>query len=140
MRVASHAFEQYRRTAELAPREREHTQTQAHARTTTTSIGFSLGKFGVRYESQSTRLDPSLSRDVREKKRQQRAFQAESEVETLRAAVGAQAAAFREQQTARSVGEQPSPGPGLVRRALNAYAMSTEDPMPLPGNMLASVV
>lgn len=141
MRVASHVSEQYRRTAELAPREKQQKQTQAHARTKTTSFGFSLGKFGVSYESQSTLLDPALSRDVQEKKRRQKAFLAESEVENLRAQVGADGAEFRDRQYTGSATDSP-PRRSLhaVRQALTAYARSSEQEMPMPGNMLAGVV
>ncbi|QGY39396.1 hypothetical protein GM415_04425 [Pseudodesulfovibrio cashew] len=142
MRVASHASEQYRRNA-LAVRQRESVRTEPQASVKTTLFGFRLGKFGLDYESQSTTLDPSLSRDVREQKKQAQAFRAEREVESLRAEVGASGAVYRDYQgSAQSDASSGDSSPSLhrIKTALAAYAKSTEDILPPPGNMLASVV
>ena len=146
MRVASHAYEQYRRTSELAQREtqdkREKSETRAQVRTTATSFGFSLGKFGVRFEKESTQLDPSLSRDVRKERQKRRAFETESEVENLRAAVGRNGAVFRDNQYGghgAAVGFS-SPSVNRVRQAMTAYADAQRRDLPPPGAMLAGVV
>ena len=142
MRLDSHAFEQYRRTSEIVRREPpDAKQTQAHARTTTTAFGFSLGKFGVRYEQESTQLDPSLSRDVRKDKQRRRAFEAESEVENLRAAVGRNGAVYRDGQYAGSAeASAPPPTQRRIQQALSAYARADRNELPSPGAMLAGVV
>ncbi|BCS89305.1 hypothetical protein [Pseudodesulfovibrio sediminis] len=138
MRISGHASEQYRKTSALAEKKSEKRTVTPQARTTTTSFGFRLGKFGLDYQSEKTTLDPSLSRDVREKKEQAEAFKTEAEVESLRAKVGAEGASFREQETASSSTDSPSQN--RVRTALTAYAKSGETIYPPPGNMLASVI
>lgn len=139
MRIHSQASEQYRRTSALAEKQGEKKSVQAQARTTTTSFGFRLGKFGLDYQQERTVLDPSLARDVREKKQKARAFQAEAEVEDLRATVGREGASFRERR-AEAYGDGNTPSMSRVRTALKAYAKSSEGPLPPPGNMLAGVV
>lgn len=139
MRINAHASEQYRRQTTPVEKTRESKATKAQARMTTTSFGFRLGKFGLDYQSSNTVLDPSLSRDVREKKRQANAFQVESEVESLRAKVGREGVGFRQRQF-ESAGEQPTVSSTRLKRAISAYTKSTEKMLPPPGNMLASVV
>ena len=138
MRIASHASDQYRKNSALTERPREKKSTEPQARVKTTSFGFKLGKFGLDFSSRSTVLDPSLSRDVREKREQAQAFRAEADVENLRAQVGADGAYFRE-RTAQPVNSK-KPSFQQVKSAMTAYARSTEDILPPPGNMLASVV
>ena len=138
MRVFSHASEQYRRQSTLAERPREKKQTEPQAKVTTRSFGFRLGKFGMDFESSSTVLDPSLSRDVREKRQKAQSFKVEAEVETLRAKVGRDGANYRERETTGST--QAKPSRQTIQTALTAYARNTEDILPPPGNMLASVV
>nr|WP_279593676.1 hypothetical protein [Pseudodesulfovibrio sp. S3-i] len=111
---------------------------QPQARTTTTSFGFRLGKFGLDYREETTVLDPSLSRDVREKKEKARAFETEAEVEGLRAQVGADGARYRETQTTGTASGLPAQS--RIKTAMNAYAQATAQILPPPGNMLASVV
>ena len=138
MRISSQASEQYRKTSALAERPSEKASVQPQARTTTTSFGFRLGKFGLDYREETTVLDPSLSRDVRETKQKARAFRTEAEVEGLRAEVGADGASFRERQVDENGADAPSPG--RIRSALSAYARATAQTLPPPGNMLAGVV
>jgi hypothetical protein len=138
MRVSSQAAEQYRKTDSLAERRKERKAVQPQARTTTTSFGFRLGKFGVDYREETTVLDPSLSRSVRDETRKARAFRTEAEVEELRAEVGADGAAYRERQASGTDREPPSAG--RVRSALAAYARAQAQILPPPGNMLAGVV
>lgn len=137
MRVFSHASEQYRRNSALAEKPREKVQTEPQAKVTTRSFGFRLGKFGMDFESSNTVLDPSLSRDVREKRQKAQAFKAEAEVETLRAKVGREGANYRDREASPS---QATPTRTLIQTALTAYARSTGDVLPAPGRMLASVV
>lgn len=138
MRIPSKAAEQYRKTDSLAERRAERKAVQPQARTTTTSFGFRLGKFGVDYREETTVLDPSLSRSVREETRKARAFRAEAEVEGLRAGVGAAGAAYRERETAGA--DRNAPSAGQVKSALAAYARAQAQVLPPPGNMLAGVV
>ena len=138
MRINSHAAEQYRRTDALAEKASAKRRTEPQASVKTTTFGFRLGKFGVDYESQRTVLDPSLSRSVREEKQKARAFEAESEVESLRAKVGSEGASYRD--TATGSASSANPPLSRVKSALAAYAKSTEDILPPPGNMLAGVV
>ena len=138
MRINSHAAEQYRRTDALAEKASARRRTEPQASVKTTTFGFRLGKFGVDYESQRTVLDPSLSRSVREEKQKARAFEAESEVESLRAKVGSEGASYRD--TATGSASSANPPLSRVKSALAAYAKSTEDILPPPGNMLAGVV
>lgn len=136
MRIPSQATEQYRKTSALAERPRERKSVQPQARTTTTSFGFRLGKFGLDYREETTVLDPSLSRTVRERKQKARAFEAEAEVGGLRAEVGASGANYRESQ----VSDTDTPSRNRIKSALNAYGRATAQILPPPGNMLASVV
>jgi hypothetical protein len=138
MRIPSQAAEQYRKTDALDKRRVERKTVQPQARTTTTSFGFRLGKFGVDYREETTVLDPSLSRSVREQNQQARAFRAQAEVEDLRAEVGADGAAYRERQAGGIKREAPSAG--QIRSALAAYARAQAQILPPPGNMLAGVV
>ncbi len=137
MRINSHASEQYRKNLSAEkPREKKNTEPQARVESTT--FGFRLGKLGVEFSSQKTVLDPSLSRDVREKREQAQAFRAEAEVETLRAKVGAEGAAYRERDVAPNQSKKPSIN--HVKNAMTAYARSSQKILPPPGNMLAAVV
>ncbi len=137
MRINSHASEQYRKNLVVEkPREKKSTEPQASVKTTT--FGFRLGKFGVDFSSSKTVLDPSLSRDVREKREKAQAFQTEAEVEALRAKVGADGAAYRERGVSPETGE--SPALHRIKNAMAAYARSSEKTLPPPGNMLAAVV
>ena len=138
MRINSHAAEQYRRTDALAEKASVKRRTEPQASVKKTTLGFRLGKFGLDYESERTVLDPSLSRSVRERQQKARAFEAESEVESLRAKVGAEGASYRDTATGTASGNKPSLS--RVKSALAAYAKSAEDILPPPGNMLASVV
>jgi len=138
VRIPGHASEQYRKTSSLVEKTSEKKTVAPQAKTTTTSFGFRLGKFGLDYQSEKTLLDPSLSRDVREKKEKAQAFKAEAEVESLRAKVGTEGADYRETQTEKTATQ--SPPRSRVRAALTAYANSRRTAYPLPGNMLASVV
>ena len=138
MRISSQAAEQYRKTDSLDKRRVERKTVQPQARTTTTSFGFRLGKFGLDYREETTVLDPSLSRSVRDETRKARAFKAQSEVEGLRAEVGADGAVYRERQAAGTDRETPSAG--QVKSALAAYARAQSQILPPPGNMLAGVV
>ncbi|MDC0335593.1 hypothetical protein OAN24_01670 [Pseudodesulfovibrio sp.] len=138
MRIASHASDEYRKNSALVEREQKTKRTEPQASVKTTSFGFDLGKFGLRYESQKTVLDPSLSRGVREKRQKQQAFRVEAEVENLRATVGERGADYRDQSVAPDTNRKPAFH--QVKSAMAAYARSTEDILPPPGNMLASVV
>jgi hypothetical protein len=138
MRIPSQAAEQYRKTDSLAERRKERKAVQPQARTTTTSFGFRLGKFGVDYREETTVLDPSLSRSVREDTRKARTFKAQAEVEDLRAEVGADGAAYRDRETAGA--DRDAPSAGQVKSALAAYAKAQAQVLPPPGNMLAGVV
>lgn len=137
MKISSQASEQYRKTSALAENKSERKSVQPQAKTTTTSFGFRVGKFGLDYRQEKTVLDPSLSRDVREKKEKARAFETEAEVESLRAKVGTEGASYRETATEPTV---ETPSKGHIRAALSAYAKSAQEDLPPPGNMLASVV
>lgn len=140
MKIFSHASEQYRRNSVPAEKPREKKQSEPQAKVTTRSFGFRLGKFGLDYESSDTVLDPSLSRDVREKRQKAQAFKAEAEVENLRATIGADGASYRDAQAADLNSAATAPSKRTVRTALSAYAKSMEDILPAPGNMLAGVV
>lgn len=141
MRITSQATELYRRTSSLEETPREKPSVQPQARTTTTSFGFRLGRFGLDYREETTVLDPSLARDVRERRQKARAFQAEAEVESLRAEVGAAGAAHRDRNTAETAAVGSSaPSPGRMRSALSAYARAAAQVLPPPGQMLAGVV
>ena len=139
MKISSQASEQYRKTSALAEATAERKSVQPQARTTTTSFGFRLGKFGLDYRQERTVLDPSLSRDVREKKKKARAFQSEAEVESLRAKVGREGADYRD-LAGESTRNEAAPALHRVRAALTAYGKSTENTMPPAGSMLAGVV
>jgi len=136
VKIASQASEQYRRTSALVETTAEKKSVQPQARTTTTSFGFRLGKFGLDYRQERTVLDPSLSRDVSEEKA--RAFRTEAEVESLRAQIGKEGADYRDLDAEAYDGDKPSRY--QTRTAMNAYARSAEESRPLPGNMLAGVV
>lgn len=136
MRISSQASEQYRKTSDLAEMQSERASVQPHAKTTVTSFGFQLGKFGLDYKGETTVLDPSLSRDVREKKQKARNFRAEAEVKNLRAEVGAMGADSRDAETEQAA----TPSPTLIRTALGAYSRATARITPPPGNMLVGVV
>jgi len=138
MRISSQAAEQYRKTESLDKSRVERKAVQPQARTTTTSFGFRLGRFGVDYREETTVLDPSLSRSVREETRKARAFKAEAEVENLRAEVGAAGADYRARDT--SGADPDAPSAGRVKSALAAYARAQAQILPPPGNMLAGVV
>ena len=138
MRVNSYASDQYRKNA-VAERPKQSKRTEPQASVKTTSFGFRLGKFGVDFESSSTVVDPTLSRDVREKRQQAQAFNVEREVESLRAKVGAEGAAYRNQAGPASDNAK-RPAMHQIKSALTAYAKSTEDLLPPPGNMLTSVI
>lgn len=138
MKVNSHAAQQYRRTDALAQKASVKRRTEPQASVKTTTFGFRLGKFGVDFESERTVLDPSLSRSVRERREKARAFQAESEVESLRAKIGAEGASYRDATAGSAAATKPSMS--RVKSALAAYAKNTEDILPPPGNMLAGVV
>lgn len=138
MRVASYASDQYRKNA-VAERSRESKRTEPQASVKTTSFGFSLGKFGLDYSSQQTVLDPSLSRDVREKREQAKAFDTERHVENLRAKVGREGASYRDLQGEPVQGAEKPPL-HRIKTAMSAYAKSRATILPPPGNMLASVV
>jgi hypothetical protein len=137
VRIHSHASDQYRKNSVVAEKPREKKCTQAQATVKTTSFGFRLGKFGMDFQSSSTVLDPSLSRDVQQKCQQAQAFQAEAEIESLRAKVGTEGANYRE-GTATQIKAEPSRQ--MIRTAMAAYTRSTGEILPSPGNMLASVV
>ena len=138
MRIPSQAAEQYRKTDALAERRAERKTVQPQARTTTTSFGFRLGRFGVDYREETTVLDPSLSRSVREQNRRASAFKAEAEVEDLRAEVGAGGASYRQGEF--QAAERETPSAVRVRSAMAAYARAQTQTLPPPGNMLAGVV
>ena len=146
MRISSQANEQYRKTSALAEKQSERASVQPHARTTVTSFGFRLGKFGLDYKGETTVLDPSLARDVRERKEKARAFRAEAEVEGLRAEVGATAPEFRENvrsgepASTESASTESSPPQSRIKSALSAYAKAASAILPPPGIMLAGVV
>lgn len=138
MRVTSHASEQYRKTSALAEQRRETKRTEPQASVKTTSFGFRLGQFGLDFSSSKTVLDPSLSRDVRERREKAQSFRAEAEVESLRARIGAEGANFRQQNVSAESGSRPPLH--RVRTAVAAYAESAKEILPPPGNMLAAVV
>ena len=138
VKISSQATEQYRKTSALAEHKSERRSVQPQARTTTTSFGLRLGKFGLDYRQERTVLDPSLSKDVREKKEKARAFRTEAEVESLRATIGKEGANYRDLHAKSNNADKPSLG--RIRTALTAYAKSTENILPPPGNMLAGVV
>lgn len=138
MRIASYASQQYRKNV-VAEKPREQVRTEPQASVKTTSFGFSLGKFGLDYSSQKTVLDPTLSRDVREKRQKAQSFNAEQHVEELRAKVGREGADYRDLKGG-VVGDSPQPPRHRVKSALDAYARSEADILPPPGRMLASVV
>jgi len=140
VRINSFASEQYRRTDALAERTAVVGRTAPQASVTTTTFGFRLGNFGLDYESERTVLDPSLSRTVQEQDQQARAFQAEQQVGSLRAQVGAEGATYRD-LSGNSAGTASSATPmHRIKSALSAYAKSAEEALPLPGSMLAGVV
>lgn len=137
MRIGSHASEQYRKNA-VAEKPREQARTQPQASVTSTSFGFRLGKFGLDFSSHTTVLDPSLSRDVKERNRQAQAYDAEREVENLRATIGAQGATYRDQKKSSSQAERPSIH--QLKSGIAAYTKNSEEILPPPGRMLAAVV
>ncbi|CCH49224.1 hypothetical protein [Pseudodesulfovibrio piezophilus] len=137
MRINSHASEQYSKNiAAEKPVETKRTEPQASVKTT--SFGFRLGKFGLDFESSSTVLDPSLSRDVSDREQTEKSFDAAREVETLRAQIGTEGADYRDLSPPSETTSRPSQY--QVKNAMTAYAKSTEDILPPPGNMLAAVV
>ncbi|WP_319541165.1 hypothetical protein [uncultured Pseudodesulfovibrio sp.] len=138
MRIPGHASEQYRKTSDLAEKQPVRKQVQPQATTKTTSFGFRLGKFGLDYQQQETTFDPSLSREVRERNQKARAFEAEAEVESLRAKIGTDGAHYRERHTETVSTERPPQS--RIKTALTAYAKSSAQILPLPGAMLASVI
>ncbi len=138
MKIASQASEQYRRTSALVERTAGRKAVHPQARTTTTSFGLRLGKFGLDYREERTVLDPSLSRDVREKRERERAFRTEAEVESLRARVGKEGADYRNLENGSAQTARPSPH--RLRNALTAYARAAEEAPPSAGAMLAGVV
>ena len=141
MRISSHANEQYRKTSALAEKQIERASVQPHAKTTITSFGFRLGKFGLDYKGETTVLDPSLARDVREKKQKAKAFRTQAEVESLRAEVGATAPEYRENaRSGEAAQADSSPPQSRIKSALSAYARAASAILPPPGNMLAGVV
>lgn len=139
MRINSHASEQYRQNA-VVERPRVDARTEPQASVKTMSFGFRLGKFGVDFQSQDTRLDPSLSRDVREKRQKTRAFDTERDVESLRAKIGAEGAHYRETAGTAPTGFTRHPAEYQLRNGIAAYLRTSEKPLPTPGNMLTSVV
>jgi len=139
VRINAHASDQYRKNA-VAEKPREQVRAKPQASVTTTSFGFSLGKFGLDYSSQKTVLDPSLSRDVREQRQKAQAFEAESHVEDLRAKVGREGATYRDLSGNNVAGESSQPSLHRMKSAISAYAKSKADILPPPGRMLASVV
>ena len=138
MRITSHASEQYQKNSALTERSRENKRTEPQARVKTTTFGFRLGKLGIDYSSTSTELDPSLSRDVREKREKAQAFRAEAEVGNLRATVGADGAAYRDREINSPTGKKLTLH--HINSAMTAYAKGAADILPPPGNMLTSVV
>jgi len=140
VRVASYASTQYRKNTP-AEKPSETVRTEPQASVTTTSFGFSIGKFGLDYSSQTTVLDPSLSRDVREKRQKAQSFETEQQVEELRAKVGREGASYRDLSSSSTGTGTISQAPlHRIKSALNAYAKSTADMLPPAGSMLASVV
>ena len=137
MRITSHASEQYRRQSALAQKPCEKKQTEPQAKVTTRSFGFRMGRFGLDFESSSTVIDPSLTHDVQERQRQARSFRVETEVKNLRATIGADGATYRDSATASG---RSGPSIMMVRTAMAAYPRNSEDILPMPGNMLASVI
>lgn len=97
-----------------------------------------MGKFGLHYESQSTQLDPSLSRDVRQQKQKAQSFNAERDVESLRATIGREGASFRNREMNGAASTKPTAT--QLRTGLAAYARNSEEILPPPGAMLAGVV
>lgn len=138
MRIPSQAAEQYRKTDSLAERRVERKTVRPQARTTTTSFGFRLGRFGLDYREETTVLDPSLSRSVSEREQKARAFMAEAEVESLRAEIGVDGAASRDREATGAGSGAASPG--RMKSALAAYARARAQILPPPGNMLTGVV
>ena len=138
MRIPSQAAEQYRKTDSLAERRVERKTVRAQTRTTTTSFGFRLGRFGLDYREETTVLDPSLSRSVNEREQKARAFMAEAEVESLRAEIGVDGAAFRDRDATGAGSGTTSPG--RMKSALAAYARARAQILPPPGIMLTGVV
>ncbi|MEF2231147.1 MAG: hypothetical protein V3571_09485 [Pseudodesulfovibrio sp.] len=138
MRINAYASGQYSRTDALAQQAGAQGRTVAQASVTTTSFGLRFGRFGLDYESETTVLDPSLSRSVRENRQKAAAFDAERQVGDLRAKVGREGATYRDLNAAASTGAAPSLT--RIKSALTAYAKATEEALPLPGSMLAGVV
>jgi len=139
VRINSYASEQYSRTDALAEQTGAQSRTAAQASVTTTSFGFRIGSFGLDYESETTVLDPSLSRSVRENRQKAAAFDAERQVGDLRAKVGREGATYRDLN--RSTGStNATPSLTRIKSALTAYAKAAEEALPLPGSMLAGVV
>ncbi|QJB55714.1 hypothetical protein [Pseudodesulfovibrio sp. zrk46] len=142
MRVQSYASQQYQKNA-IAERTSERRSTEPQASVKTTSFGFRLGKFGLDFQSQSTIIDPSLSRDVRQERQKAQAFETEKQVENLRAKVGAEGANFRDisEGLSGTANDSGSSRPKHeIKAAISAYERNTQDVMPPPGNMLASVI
>lgn len=138
VRINAHASQQYRKNVP-AEKPQEKVRTEPQASVKTTSFGFSLGKFGLDYSSQKTVLDPSLSRDVRDRRQKSQSFDTERQVEDLRARVGREGADYRDLK-GDVVDESARPPMHRVKTALTAYAKSKAETLPPPGNMLASVV
>lgn len=138
VRINAHASQQYRKN-EPAERPRETVRTEPQASVKTTSFGFSIGKFGLDYTSRKTTLDPSLSRDVREKRQKAQSFETEQQVEELRAKVGQEGASYRDLTDAGVEAGTRAPM-HRIKTALSAYAKSKADILPPAGSMLASVV
>nr|WP_203529569.1 hypothetical protein [Pseudodesulfovibrio sp. JC047] len=128
----------YRRTSALAEKQPVRKQEPPQATTKTTSFGFRLGKFGLDFQQQKTTLDPSFSHTPSPDTLTARAFNAEAEVETLRASVGMDGASYRNQNT--DAAPTSSISHTRIRTALSAYARNAAPTMPSPGAMLASVV
>ncbi|GAB7023747.1 hypothetical protein [Salidesulfovibrio brasiliensis] len=108
---------------------------RAEAVVRTTRAGFSLGGFGVEYESEEVHVDESLSPGARAARRLTREFETESSVRTLRSEVAEEAVNSRVNWAA-SLPNRPS---HTARHGLDAYSRAMQPESPLPGGNLAAI-
>lgn len=108
---------------------------RAEAVVRTRRAGFSLGPFGVEYESEEVHVDESFSPGARAARRLAREFETESSVRTLRSEVAEQAVDSRV-NWARSL---PHRQPRAARQGHEAYSRAMQAESPLPGGNLSTV-
>lgn len=139
---AAQAFDAYARVASRRTVEERAQKTAQQARAATetarvrkTSIGFSLGKFGIDFTAQDVELDTErLANDL--KSGQQQTLRARSETFSSHLEAAEILSAASSQPTRKTTPDQPDTSNLTRRRALEAYAQASLDfDNPLPGRL-----